>query len=252
MRLANKVALISGAASGMGRAAALLFASEGARLVLADWQVAPGEETAHEVERRGGRAVFVQADVSRAGDSERMVQAATASFGRLDVLYNNAGVWLEGDGPAPDLPEEVWDRVVAINLKGVYLACRYGIPAMVASGGGSIINISSVAALRAGKDHYDAYAAAKGGVIAMTRTIASTWGTKGIRANVICPGAIETPMTAASYQVPWIAEYWRTHTALGRVGQPDEVVRLALFLASDESSYLTGAVIPVDGGFTAR
>jgi NAD(P)-dependent dehydrogenase (short-subunit alcohol dehydrogenase family) len=249
-RLKGKVALITGGGSGIGRAASLLFAAEGASVVVGDWNEQGGQETVARITANGGAAVFVGADVSRASDVAALVEAARRRFGPLHILYNNAGVWSPEDGPSPGLSEDVWERVVAVNLKGTYLGCKYGLPAMV--DGGAIVNMTSIAALRAGKDNTDAYAAAKGGVLALTRFIAVDQGTRRIRCNCIAPGTIDTPMTAQSYEDPKIRQYWRDHTALGRVGQPEEVARAALFLASDESSYITGQVLVVDGGYMAR
>ena len=243
-RLAGRTALITGAGSGMGRSAAELFAAEGAHVAV--------DATVACIRAAGGSALGAVVDVTRSAEVEAAVQSAVRTFGALHVLYNNAGVWLPDDGPAPDLKEEVWDRIIAVNLKGAFLGCKFAIPHLVEAGGGSIINASSISALRAGKDIYDAYAASKGGVIALTRSVASTWGPKRVRANAICPGSIDTPMTRGSYEDPFVARFWRERTALGRVGTADEVAQTALWLASDESSYVTGAVIVVDGGYMTR
>lgn len=252
MRLKGKTALITGAGRGMGRSAALLFAREGASVAVCDRESAWAEETVAMIRDQGGEAVVAIADVSKSAEVQAALSLTVQTFGGLNILYNNAGVWLNEDGPAPDLPEEVWDRIISINLKGTFLGCKYGIPYLVEAGGGSIINVSSISGLRAGKDIYDAYAASKGGIISFTYSVASTWGIKGIRANVICPGSIETPMTSGSYEDPWVRKFWQTRTALGRVGQPLEVAQSALWLASDESSYVTGAVILVDGGYMTK
>ena len=251
-RLAGRTALITGAGSGMGRSAAELFAAEGAHVVAGDRDATAVDATVSAIRTAGGSAIGAVVDVTRAAEVEAAVQAALRAFGALHVLYNNAGVWLPDDGPAPDLDEDVWDRIIAVNLKGAFLGCKYAIPHLVEAGGGSIINVSSVSALRAGKDIYDAYAASKGGVIALTRSVASTWGPKRVRANAICPGSIDTPMTRGSYEDPAVTRFWRERTALGRVGTPDEVARTALWLASDDSSYVTGAVIVADGGYMTR
>ena len=248
-RLDGRVALITGGGNGIGRAACVLFAAEGAALVIGDWDVHGGQETAALIADRGGKAVFVRADVSRADDVAALVEAARKHFGGLHILYNNAGIWSAQDGPSPRVAEEVWDHVLDVNLKGTFLGCKYGIPAMAE--GGSIINMTSISALRAGKDNTDAYAASKGGVLALTRFVAAQHGVRGIRCNCIAPGTIATAMTAASYEDPAILRYWQDRTALRRVGQPEEVARVALFLASDESSYITGQVLIVDGGYMA-
>jgi NAD(P)-dependent dehydrogenase (short-subunit alcohol dehydrogenase family) len=249
MQLEGKVALITGSGSGMGQAAALLFAQEGARVVATDIVETGGQETVRRIQAVGGRAAFMATDVSKSGQVEALIQFAVKTFGGLHVLYNSAGVWLAADGPAPGLPEDIWDKVISINLKGPYLCCKYAIPEIVTSGGGSIINVSSISALRAGKDTYDAYAASKGGIISLTQSIAAHWGKKGIRANVILPGSIATPMTLGSYEDEKVRTFWRERTALGRVGEPDEVARLALFLASEAASYITGSSLLIDGGY---
>ena len=250
-RLDGKVSLITGAAGGMGRQAAGLFASEGARVVVSDVIEEAGEQAAEEIRAAGGQAAFVRADVSRAADAEAMVRFAVETFGGLHVLYNNAGVFLADDGGTVETAEEVWDRVLAINLKGVWLGCKYGIPAMLDSGGGSIINVASFVALMGAATPQIAYTATKGGVLSMTREIAVEYARKGIRANALCPGPIETPLLAELLADPAARARRMVHIPLGRLGQAEEVARAALFLASDESSLMTGAALVVDGGITA-
>lgn len=252
MRLDNKVAIVTGAGKGIGQAAVLLFASEGAQVVIADVDVESGEQTAHQITQAMGKAIFVPADVSHAEDVQRLVHKTVQAYGKLDILYNNAGVWLPEDGPATILREEVWDTVVDINLKSAYLCCKYAIPEMVKNNYGSIINVTSIAAFRVGKDNILAYAASKGGIVSLTRFTAVEYGRQGIRANAICPGSISTPMTAESYKDEWVRDFWVNSTALGRVGTSKEVAYVALFLASDESSYVTGTVLTVDGGYLAK
>jgi NAD(P)-dependent dehydrogenase (short-subunit alcohol dehydrogenase family) len=247
-RLDGKVALITGAASGMGLEAARLFASEGARVVLSDVTDEAGRAAAAEL---GDAGAFVMADVSRADQAEAMVRFAMETFGGLQVLYNNAGVFLPDDGGAVETPEETWDRTISINLKGVWLGCRYGIPAMLESGGGSIVNVASFVALMGAATAQIAYTASKGGVLAMTREIAVEYARKGIRANALCPGPIETPLLAELMSDPERRARRMVHIPMGRLGQAQEVVRAALWLASDESSLMTGAALVVDGGITA-
>ena len=249
-RLEGKVAIVTGAASGIGRASALLFAEEGARVVVADWDEAKGEQVAREVEGKGGEAKFVKVDVSRAEDVQVMVNAAVESYGRLDVLFNNAGV--EGEqAPTADCTLENFDRVIAINLRGVFLGMKYGIAAMLKTGGGSIINNASVAGL-VGFMGIPAYCASKGGVIQLTKAAALEYAKEHVRVNAICPGVIWTPMVerlvASSEELRKTLE---SLEPIGRFGQPEEVARLALFLASEDSSFCTGAPFVVDGGFVA-
>jgi NAD(P)-dependent dehydrogenase (short-subunit alcohol dehydrogenase family) len=250
-RLEGKVALITGAASGMGKVAATLFASEEASVIVADVTDEAGRALVDEIEANGGRAAFVHADVSKAADAEAMVRAAVETFGGLHVLYNNAGIFPSDDGSVTDTPEETWDRDMAINLKGVFLGCRFGIPAMLESGGGSIINVASFVALVGAATAQVAYTASKGGVLSMTREIAVEFARKGIRANALCPGPIETSLLQELMSDPQRRQRRLVHIPVGRLGQAGEIANAALFLASDESSFVTGATFVVDGGITA-
>jgi NAD(P)-dependent dehydrogenase (short-subunit alcohol dehydrogenase family) len=247
-RLDGKVALITGAAGGMGREAARLFASEGARVVLADVTEDAGREAAEEI---GDAAAFVRVDVSNGADVEAMVRFAVDRFGGLHVLYNNAGVILPSDEGVVETDEETWDRTIAINLKGVWLGCKHGIPAMLESGGGSIVNVASFVALMGAATAQIAYTATKGGVLSMTREIAVEYARRGIRANALCPGPIETPLLRHLFADEAAKQRRLVHIPLGRLGQAREIVRAALWLASDESSYMTGSAMVVDGGITS-
>lgn len=249
-RLDGKVALITGAAGGMGKTAASLFAREGSRVVLTDVTDEAGHAAAAEIQADGGEAAFLHADVSRAADAEAMVRFSMERFGSLDILYNNAGIFLPEDESVTTTDEAVWDRVMAINLKGVFLGCKYGIPAML-EGGGSIINVASFVALIGAATPQIAYTASKGGVLAMTREIAVEFARKGIRANALCPGPIETPLLAELLSDPDRRQRRMVHIPVGRLGQAEEIANAALFLASDESSFITGATFVVDGGITA-
>jgi NAD(P)-dependent dehydrogenase (short-subunit alcohol dehydrogenase family) len=248
-RLEGKVALITGAASGMGRAAAELFAAEGARVVVSD--VTEGDDTVKAITGAGGEAVFVRADVSRADDCTAMVRTATDTFGALHILYNNAGVFPDDDGGVLDTPESTWARVMDINLKGVWLGCRAGIPAMLESGGGAIVNVASFVALMGAATAQIAYTASKGGVLSMTRELAVEYARRGIRANALCPGPIDTPLLRELLSDPARRERRMVHIPMGRLGQAEELAKAALFLASDDASFMTGAALVVDGGITA-
>lgn len=250
-RLGDKVAVITGAASGQGRAAALLFAAEGATMVLTDWNEDQGKRVLGEVEHAGGRASFVRADVSKEDDVRSLFKTVEERHGRLDVLYNNAGVGFSF-GRMSALAEtsvEDWDTVMGINLRSIFLCCKYGIPLMLKSGRSSIINTASINALMA-VPGADAYTASKGGIVSLSRVLARQYGKRGLRVNCICPGPIETPMIGPVLKDPKWGTYLRSVTALGRVGKPEEIANLALFLASDESSYVTGQAIAADGGWS--
>jgi NAD(P)-dependent dehydrogenase (short-subunit alcohol dehydrogenase family) len=249
-KLENKVAIVTGAASGIGRATALLFAKEGARVVAADWELEQGQRVAEEIRERGGDTVFVRADVSSPHDVKQMVDEAVATYGHVDIIFNNAGV--EGhQAPTADCTIENWDRVININLKGVFLGMKYAIPEMLKNGGGSIINNASVAGI-VGFQNIPAYCASKGGVIQLTKTAALEYAKQGIRVNAICPGVILTPMVERFVGSNEQAQKaFEAIEPVGRFGRPEEVAQLALFLASDDSSFCTGSPFVVDGGMIA-
>ncbi|MBM3278901.1 MAG: glucose 1-dehydrogenase [Candidatus Handelsmanbacteria bacterium] len=251
MRLKDKVALITGAGSGIGRQAALLFAGEGAGVVVADLAPQGGEETVRLVRAGGGQACFVRADVGRAADCAGMVEVAEREFGKLDVLFNNAGISHIDDGDAVSTEEEVWDLTMQVNLKGVFLGCKYGIPALRRAGGGSIINTSSFVALLGAATPQLAYTASKGGVLALTRELAVVHAREKIRLNALCPGPLRTELLMKYLDTEEKRQRRLVHIPMGRFGETVEIARAALFLASDESSYLTGAAFTVDGGITA-
>ncbi len=250
-RLEGKVALITGGGNGMGREASVLFASEGAKVVVADLSEPGGRATVEAVEAVGGEAAFVAVDVSDAAQVEAMVEATTERFGALHVLYNNAGVFPSEDAGATDTPEATWDRVLDVNLKGVWLGCKYAIPALVSAGGGSIVNVASFVAFMGAATAQIAYTSSKGGVLALTREVAVEHARSGIRANALCPGPVDTPLLADLMADPARRARRLVHIPMGRLGRPDELARAALFLASDDSSFMTGAALVVDGGITA-
>ena len=250
-RLDGKVAVITGAGNGMGREASVLFAREGARIVVADVMEAGALATVEAVRAAGGEAVVAITDVSQADEVEAMVRTAVDTFGGLHVLYNNAGIFPADDGGATETPEATWDRVMDVNLKGVWFGCRFGIPAMLESGGGSIVNVASFVALMGAATAQIAYTSSKGGVLAMTREVAVEYARRGIRANALCPGPIDTPLLAELLSDPARRERRLVHIPMGRLGRPEELAKAALFLASDDSSFMTGAALVVDGGITA-
>jgi NAD(P)-dependent dehydrogenase (short-subunit alcohol dehydrogenase family) len=253
MRLADKVAVITGAGSGMGRVAAEMFAAEGAKVVAADFDASHGAETVEAVQAAGGDAVFVQTDVSDETDAAAMVAAAMDRYGRIDVLYNNAGIMPEADHSVVDTDVAVWDQVMAVNLRGVFLGCKYAIPRMVEQGSGSVINISSFVALLGCSVPQDAYTASKGAVLSLTRSLAVQFGPKGVRSNAICPGPIETPLLMDWLVKDEAAKQLRlARNPTGRFGKPEEVVNVAVYLASDESRWTNGAHFVIDGGISVN
>ncbi len=250
-RLKGKVAFITGAGMGMGREAAVLFAEEGARVVVADIDGGAAKETVALVEKAGGKGLAVTGDVALEADVERMIAAGVRQFGALHVLYNNAGVlWKDRDRSVLETDEKWWDRVMAINLKSVFWVTKHGIPHLRAAGGGSIIMMGSVSALAGFTRAQDAYTAAKGALISLTKSLAIQFAKDQIRCNIIHPGIVDTPLQAP-YLTDAIRKEFETGIPLGRIARPREIAYVALFLASDESSFMTGSELVVDGGFTA-
>jgi NAD(P)-dependent dehydrogenase (short-subunit alcohol dehydrogenase family) len=253
MRLRDKVSIITGAGGGMGRVAALRFAAEGARVVIADNQKAAAEETVRQVRANGGEAAAVIVDVSVEADAKAMVDLAIETYGRLDVLYNNAGIMPAADYSVIDTPVEAWDQVMAVNVRGVYLACKHPVPKMVERHSGSIINISSFVAVLGCSVPQDAYTASKGAVLALTRSLAVQFAPQGVRTNAILPGPVETPLL-----MDWLVkdeEARKVRLArnpTGRFGKSEEVVSLAVYLAPDESAWTNGASLVIDGGISVN
>lgn len=251
-RLKEKVALITGAGMGMGREASLLFAQEGARIIVCDINDTAARETVALVEKAGGKAVAAVGDVALEADVKRMVDGGVSAFGALHVLYNNAGVlWKDKDRSVLETDGAQWDRVMAINLKSVFWVTKHGIPHLRAAGGGSIILVGSVSALAGFTRAQDAYTAAKGALISLNKSLAIQFAKDNIRSNVIHPGIVETPLQAP-YLTDELRAEFKTGIPLGRIGQPRDIANAALFLASDESGFMTGAEMIVDGGFMAQ
>ena len=251
MRLRDKVALITGGGSGIGREASLLFAREGAAVVVADVADDAGRKTVGEITSSGGRATYVHADVSLAGDSEAMIAHAEREFGRLHVLFNNAGIMHSSDDDAISTSEETWELTMRINARGVFLGCKFGIPALRRAGGGSIINTASFVAKLGAATPQVAYTASKGAVLSMTRELAVIHARENIRVNALCPGPLRTPLLMAFLDTDAKKHRRLVHIPMGRFGEAAEIAKAALFLASDDSSYMTGAELLVDGGITA-
>jgi NAD(P)-dependent dehydrogenase (short-subunit alcohol dehydrogenase family) len=251
MRLNNKVALITGAGSGIGREASLHFAREGAGIVAVDVNEEAARETVQLVAQRGGRAEACRADVSKASDCEQMVQYAERLFGKLDVLFNNAGIMHGKDNDAIATDEAIWDLTMNINAKGVFFGCKYGIPALRRAGGGSVINTASFVALMGAATPQIAYTASKGAVLSLTRELAVIHARENIRVNALCPGPLKTKLLMDFLDTEEKRQRRLVHIPMGRFGEAHEIAQAALFLASDESSYVTGTEFLVDGGLTA-
>jgi len=251
MRLTDKVALITGSASGIGRETALLFAKEGAKVVGCDVDDSQGEETAQLISDSGGEAIYVHADVSKAADCANMIAFAEKTYGKLNILFNNAGIMHSSDDNAEVTEEDVWDLTMAINLKGVFLGCKFGIPALKRAGGGSIINTASFVSFVGAATPQIAYTASKGGVLAMTRELAVIHAREKIRVNALCPGPIRTDLLMKFLDTEEKRQRRLVHIPMGRFGEAKEMAEAALYLASDESSFVTGSEFLVDGGITA-
>ncbi len=247
-RLEGRVALITGAGGGIGRESARLFAREGAKIVVVDVQEMAATGTAEEIRAAGGAAAATAADVSRAADVKAMVAFAEKQFGAVHILFNNAGIFPDEDGSVIDTDESVFDQVIAVNLKGVFLGCKFGIPALLRAGGGVVINTASFVAVMGSATSQTAYTASKGGVVAMTREIAIEFARRGIRANALCPGPVNTPLLAPLLADPKARARRMVHLPMGRLAEAHEVAGAALFLASDDSAYVNGATFLVDGG----
>jgi NAD(P)-dependent dehydrogenase (short-subunit alcohol dehydrogenase family) len=251
MRLDNKVALITGAGQGIGRETALLFAQEGAAVVIADMNEATGHAVVGEIATAGGRASFVQANVAKASDVEAMIAHAEQTFGALHILFNNAGISHKDDDDAIHTDEAIWDLTFDINVKGVFFGCKYGIPALRRASGGSIINTASFVALLGAATPQLAYTSSKGAVLAMTRELAVIHAREKIRVNALCPGPLRTELLMKYLDTEAKRQRRLVHIPMGRFGEAQEIARAVLFLASDESSFTTGATFVVDGGITA-
>lgn len=251
MKLAGKVSLITGGASGIGRETSLLFAKEGFAVVVCDINDEEGRETVEMIDSAGGKAVFVHADVSKAADCEKMVGMAEKHYGKLNVLFNNAGIMHSKDDNSMVTEEDVWDLTMAVNLKGVFLGCKYGIPALQRAGGGSVINTASFVAFLGAATPQIAYTASKGGVVAMTRELAVVHARENIRVNALCPGPLRTELLMKFLDTEEKRQRRLVHIPMGRFGEAEEMAKAALFLASDDASYITGTSFMVDGGIEA-
>ncbi|MFC1938785.1 SDR family NAD(P)-dependent oxidoreductase [Chloroflexota bacterium] len=248
-RLATKVAIITGAGSGIGRATAILFAKEGAKVVVADWVAEGGKETTKMIKEAGDEAIFVEADVSKEGDVKNMIGTAVDTYGKLDVLVNDAGITLF-EGSTVECTEKVFDETIATNLKGVWLGMKYAIPEMLKTGGGSIVNLASVSANQV-FGWEPAYSSSKAGVISLSRVTAVEIASQNIRVNCVAPGPIATPLTLKQWSKEDFSEF-SDMTPRGKIGSPEEVAQVILFLASDESVHIIGQTLIVDGGISAR
>lgn len=251
MRLQDRVALVTGAANGIGKETSLLFASEGARVVVVDIDESAAVQVVEEINQSGGDAIFCHSDVSNAEHCQKMVHTCEDHYGRLDILFNNAGIMHGDDGDAESTDEEIWDRTMNINLKGVFFGCKYGIPALRRSGGGSIINTASFVAVLGAATPQLAYTASKGGVLALTRELSVIHAREGIRVNALCPGPLKTELLMNFLDTDEKKQRRLVHVPMGRFGEAKEMAQAALYLASNESSYMTGSTFLVDGGITS-
>lgn len=251
MRLNDQVALITGAGSGIGKESALLFAAEGAAVVAVDVNLPAAEEVAKAIGSAGGKAIAVKADISKASDCEAMVKVAENTYGKLTVLFNNAGISHADDDDSVATTEEVWDLTFAINVKGVFLGCKYGVPALRRAGGGSIINTASFVAILGAATPQLAYTASKGAVLSMSRELAAIHARENIRVNALCPGPLRTELLMKYLNTEEKKQRRLVHIPMGRFGEAKEIAKAALYLASDESSFVTGSEFLVDGGITA-
>lgn len=253
MRLKDKVCIITGSGGGMGKRAAEMFAEEGGKIAIFEVDRKSGQQTADEITKNGGEAAFFQVDVTDEKSVKQAVSAAVERFGRVDVLYNNAGIMPEADHSVVDTPVDVWDQVMAVNVKGIYLACKYTIPEMLRNESGSIINIASFVAFMGCSVPQDAYTASKGAVLSLTKSLAVQFRPRGIRSNAICPGPIETPLLMDWLVKDEEAKQIRLNRQpSGRFGKPEDIVYCAMYLASDESDWTNGAALNVDGGITVN
>lgn len=252
MRLADKVVIITGSANGIGQLAAEVFASEGASIVVTDIAEKEGQAAAHAIREQGGKAIFVKANVANETEVKHILDSAIATFGHVDVLYNNAGIMPDDDGSVTDITEATWDRVLDINLKSTFLCSKYAIPHMISQGKGSIINIASFVAFMGCTIPQDAYTASKGGMLSLTKSLAVQYGKYGIRCNAICPGPIETPLLRHLWTSEEARNLRLNRIPLGRFGEAKDIVYMALYLASDESAWTTGAWLIVDGGVSSN
>ena len=252
-RVAGKVALVTGGSSGIGRATALVFAREGAKLVVADMNEDGGQQTAHSITEQGGEAVFVRADVTVATEVEALIGQAVATYGRLDCAYNNAGVTQRAYPPTDEYPLDDWHRVLAVNLTGVWLCLKYELAQMRAQGSGAIVNTASVAGL-VGFAGRSAYVASKHGVVGLTKTAALEYGSQGIRVNAVCPGYVRTPMVdyVVRHEGPELEAQMLAREPIGRLGRPEEIAETVVWLCSDAASFITGHAMAADGGFVAQ
>lgn len=251
MRLENKVALITGGGSGIGYQTSILFTQEGASIVVVDINDEAGNKTVQDIIDNGGQATYVHADISKTEDCQNMVQVAEDTYGKLNILFNNAGVSHAEDDDAINTSEDVWDLTMDINVKGVFLGCKYGIPALQRAGGGSIINTASFVAVLGAATPQLAYTASKGAVLSMSRELAVIHAQEGIRVNALCPGPLRTELLMKYLNTDEKKNRRLVHIPMGRFGEAEEIAKATLFLASDESSFVTGSTFLVDGGITA-